>query len=133
MTTELVQISFRNMGVSPDLEEEIRSRVAWLEGFHPRIVGCRVVLEAPHRHRRRPLHIRIELSLPGEDVIVDREPALDTTARSARANNDRAGQHEDAYGAIREAFDVARRRLEDVARRQRGDVKARLHPESATG
>ena len=125
MTTETVQIAFRNMGASSDLEEEVRSRVTWLEGFHPRIVGCRVLLEAPHRHRHRPLHIRIELSLPGEDVIVDHEPGQETTARSARANRTHGGQHEDAYVAIREAFDVARRRLEDVARRTRGDVKAR--------
>ena len=123
MTTQSVQISFRNMAVAPELEEEVRSRVAWLDSFYPRIVGCRVLLQAPHRHRHRPLHIRIELSLPGEDVIVDHEPALDTTARSPRTGYDRGGDHPDAHVAIREAFDVVRRRLEDVARRKRGDVK----------
>lgn len=125
MTTRPVQISFRNMTVAPELEAEIRSRVAWLDSFYPRIVGCRVVLQAPHRHRRRPLRIRIELSLPGEDVVVDYEPTLDRTARSPRLSNDRGGARADAHAAIREAFDVVRRRLEDVARRQRGDVKTR--------
>jgi len=123
MTTQPVQISFRNMAVAPELEEEVRSRVAWLDSFYPRIVGCRVLLQAPHRHRHRPLHIRIELSLPGEDVIVDHEPALDTTARSPRTGYVRGADHPDAHVAIREAFDVVRRRLEDVARRKRGDVK----------
>ena len=70
MTTRPVQISFRHMTVSPAIEEEIRSRAAWLESFYPAVVGCRVLLEVPHRHRRRgrPLHVRIEVSLPGEDV-----------------------------------------------------------------
>jgi ribosome-associated translation inhibitor RaiA len=128
MTTRPVQISFRNMSVSPALEEEIRSRAAWLESFCPGIVGCRVLLEVPHRHRRRgrPLHVRIEVSIPGEDVIVNHEPTLDATSRPAPHKSDELdGRHKDAHVAIHEAFDVARRRLEDAARRQRGDVKAR--------
>jgi sigma 54 modulation/S30EA-like ribosomal protein len=128
MTTRPVQISFLNRRRSPALDEEVRSRVAWLHSFYPGIVGCRVVLETPHRHRRRgrPLHVRIELSLPGEDVVVNHEPALDTRARStARKSDERDGRRKDEQVAIHEAFDAARRRLEDVARRQRGDVKTR--------
>lgn len=124
MTTRPVQITFRNMAVSPALEEEVRSRAAWLDTFYPRIVGCRVVLQAPHRHRHRPLHIRIELSLPGEDVVVEHEPAVDTAARAARMSSARPGDHADAHVAIREAFDRARRRLEDVVRK-RADVPMR--------
>jgi hypothetical protein len=30
---------FRNMTVFPAIEEEIRSRAAWLESFHPVVVG----------------------------------------------------------------------------------------------
>jgi len=129
MATRPVQVSFRKMDVSPRLEEEVRSRAAWLESFYPGIVGCRVVLGIPHRHRRRgrSLHVRIELSLPGEDVIVNHEPALDRTDPSASGKRDELdGRHKDAHVAIREAFDVARRRLEDAARRQRGDVKTRI-------
>ena len=128
MTTRPVQITFRNMMVSPALEEEIRSRAAWLESFYPGIVGCRVLLEVPHRHRRRgrPVHVRIELSLPGEDVIVNHEPTLDAMSRPALHKSDELdGRHKDAHVVIHEAFDIARRRLEDVARRQRGDVKTR--------
>jgi ribosome-associated translation inhibitor RaiA len=127
-TMEPIQISFRNMDGSPALEEEVRSRVAWLDSFYPGILGCRVVLEIPHRHRRRgrPLHIRVELSLPGEDVVVSHEPSPDAAARSASHKSSEVdSRHKDAYVAIHEAFDVARRRLEDVARRQRGDVKTR--------
>ena len=92
----------------------------------PRFIGCRVLLEVPHRHRRagRPLHVRIELSVPGQDVIVNHEPTLNATVRPAHRKNDELdGRHEDASVTIHGAFAVARRRLEDVARRQRGDVK----------
>jgi len=128
MTTKPVVITFRNMSVSPVLEDEVRGRVAWLESFYPGIVGCRVVLEVPHRHRRRgrPVHVRIEVSLPGEDVIVNQEPRWDTTDRPvARKSDELAAAHKDAHVAIHDSFDAARRRLEDVSRRQRGDVKTR--------
>ena len=90
--TRPVQVTFRNMDVSPALEQEARSRAAWLDTFHPGIIGCRVMLEIAHQHRRRgrPLHVRVELSLPGEDVIVDHEPTRDArqVARYvARATN----------------------------------------------
>ncbi len=128
MMTRPVQISFRNMSVSPALEEEIRTRAAWLESFHPGIVGCRVLLEIPHRHRRRgrPLHVRIYMSLPGEDVVVNHEPTPNAVLPPALHKGDELdGRHKDAHVAIHEAFDAARRRLEDMARRQRGDVKTR--------
>jgi ribosome-associated translation inhibitor RaiA len=126
--TRPVQISTRNVSVSPALEEEVRSRAVWLDSFYPGIVGCRVWLEVPHRHRRRgrPLHVRIELSLPGEDVIVNHEPTLDTTVRSrSRKSDELDGRHKDAHVAIHEAFDVARRRLEHVTQRRRGELKTR--------
>ena len=62
--------------------------------------------------------------MPGEDVIVNHEPTLDALSQPAPHKSDELdGRHKDAHVAIHEAFDVARRRLEDVARRQRGDVK----------
>lgn len=130
MTTTPVQISFRNMATSPALEEEVLSRVAWLESFNPGIIKCRVVLEVPHRHRRRrrAFHLRIELSLPGEDLIVDHDPSQDVVRSRRRKADELDGRHKDASLAIHEAFDVARRRLDDRARRQRGDVETNATP-----
>jgi hypothetical protein len=129
MTTKPVQVVFRNMSGSAALEDEVRSRAAWLESFYPGMVGCRVLLEVPHRHRKhgRSLHVRIELSLPGEDVIVNHEPVFDTSVRSAPHKCDETdGRHKDVHVAIHEAFDIARRQLEDTARRECGDVKAHV-------
>ena len=128
--TRPLQVTFRNMAVAPGLEEEVRSRAAWLETFYSEIVGCRVLIEFPHRHRSRgrPVHIRVELSVPGEDIVVNQETTRHFTvgdALSDTAHKTFAGlpDHRDVVVAIHDAFDVARRRLEDFARRQRADVK----------
>ena len=73
------------------------------------------------------MHVRLELSVPGEDVIVSHELNPDMTGRSAsRSNAEGDDHHRDVQVAIREAFDVARRRLEDLARLQRGDIKTHI-------
>jgi ribosome-associated translation inhibitor RaiA len=128
--TRPLQVTFRNMAVAPSLEEEVRARAAWLETFYTQIVGCRVLIEFPHRHqtRGRPIHIRVELSVPGEDIVVNQETTRHFTfgdALSEVAHKALAGHpdHRDVVVAIHDAFDAARRRLEDFARRQRADVK----------
>lgn len=128
--TQPVRITFRNMPASPALEHEVRSRAAWLETFYPGIIASRVTLEIPHRHRERgrPVQVRIEVSVPGEDIVVSHVPTLHAAGRQTGAEVlhkqlDVEGPRRDAVVAIHEAFDTARRRLEDFARRQRGDVK----------
>ena len=45
-------------------------------------------------------------------------------------DNSQAGAHHDVHVAIRDAFDAARRRVQDFARRRRGEVKSHV-PEPA--
>lgn len=102
------QVTFRGMASSEAIEAQVRDRVDKLDRFHPRIMSCRVVVECGHRHQRkgRLYHLSIEIHVPGHEVVVGRDPA-DHHA------------HEDMNVAIRDAFDAARRQLEDVARRTR--------------
>jgi ribosomal subunit interface protein len=108
-----LQITFRDMPTSDAVRARIVERIEQLEQFHPRIMSCRVVIRAPHRHRSkgRLYSVRIDLKVPRREIVVNREP----TGRQA---------HQDIYVAIRDAFDALDRRLEDTARRRRGDVKA---------
>ena len=108
-----LHITFRGMAPSPALESQIRERAEKLEHYHPAIVGCRIVVEAPHRHHHQGklFHVRIDVTVPGAEIIVNREP----TDHHA---------HEDAHVAIRDAFDAARRRLMDHHKVQQGVVKA---------
>ncbi|MDX1434610.1 MAG: HPF/RaiA family ribosome-associated protein, partial [Gammaproteobacteria bacterium] len=96
----------------PALEGDIREHVAGLEKFCDHIIGCRVVIEQLHRqhHRGNLFNVRVELALPGQDVMAAHEHPYDHA-------------HEDAYVAARDAFRAARRQLEDQVRRRRGDVK----------
>ena len=110
-----VQVTLRDIAPSEAVEGYIRERAAKLDAFYDRIMGCRVVVEAPVRHHRKggPFKVRIDLTVPGDELVVNRQ------------------SDDDLYVAIREAFDAMRRRLEDYARRQRGSVKAHEAPPQA--
>jgi ribosomal subunit interface protein len=108
-----LKITFRGMPPSPAIEERVRERATKLERLYDRIIGCRVVIESPHRHHHHGqiFHVHIDLTVPQHEIVVSREPAHNHA-------------HEDVYVAIRDAFDAAERRLEDFARQQRGEVKS---------
>ncbi len=112
-----VQITFRNMDPSPAVETHIRERADALDRLFGRIMACRVVVEASgrHQHKGRLYHVRVDLTVPGREIVVSRDPA----AHQA---------HEDVLVAVRDAFDAVRRQLEDYARSARGAVKAHETP-----
>jgi cold shock CspA family protein/ribosome-associated translation inhibitor RaiA len=106
-----LQIVVRGMEHSAALESAIREKALKLEEFYPRMIGCHVSVEKPHRHRHQgeAFEVRIDIHLPGKvEVAVNRQHA------------------EDVYVALRDAFDAAKRRLEEHIRVQRGDTKS--HP-----
>lgn len=102
-----LQITIRDMPASAVLEDHIREKAVKLEHFYPALVGCRVVVELPHKHKQhgKLFNVRIDLTVPGSEIVINRD------------------QSEDVYVALRDAFDAANRKLEDYGRRQRGDVK----------
>jgi ribosomal subunit interface protein len=111
-----VQVTFRDMPVSDAVEAVCWEEAAKLDRYYDRITACRIVVAESHRRQKGNLfEIRVDVTLPGGELVVNREPPLHHT-------------DEDVYVAIREAFDKARRRLEDYARRQRGRVKAHDPP-----
>ena len=108
-----LQITYRGMDESAALSAVVQAKVRKLERFYEHIGGCRVLIEIPHRHKRtgEHVHVRIDLTVPGQELVVEREPAL-------------RARHEDAYVAVTDAFRAARRELLDWSRRHRGDVKS---------
>lgn len=103
-----LQITLRGLAHSQGLEAAIREKAAKLKLFHDRITRCRVVVELPARHQRqgREFVVRLDLTVPGDEIAITGE------------------HHEDLQVALRDAFDAARRKLQDQLRVQRGDVKA---------
>jgi len=67
--------------------------------------------------------------VPGQDIVVTHDASLRASARTANASKVLKADEPDpvrkhARVAIREAFDEARRKLQDYSRRTRGEVKA---------
>jgi cold shock CspA family protein len=120
------------MGPSQTVERWIRDEAAKLDEFYPRIMGCRVVVELPTRHHRRGnrYHVRIDLTVPGAELVVNQDPSLHSSfqrtgaARTAKHLEIHV-PHRELRQAIDDAFRAMGRRLQDYARRQRGDVKTR--------
>ncbi|MBA4142971.1 MAG: ribosome-associated translation inhibitor RaiA [Nitrosospira sp.] len=102
-----LQITSRDVPHSEALDSHIRQKAEKLETFYPNIIGCRVVVEIPHKHKNqgRVFNVRLDITVPGKEFVVNREG------------------DEDVYVALRDAFDAAKRQLEDYGRRQRGEVK----------
>ena len=114
-----VQITFRDISHSDAIESRIREKVQKLEKYHDRITSCRVVVEAPHRHRHKGMlyHVRVDLTLPGDEIVVARDPKADQA-------------HEDVYVAIRDSFEAMRRQLKKQVRQTRERNTRRVaHPE----
>jgi cold shock CspA family protein len=124
-------ITFRRMQPTDALDADVRRRLSKLETYCPSLMGARVVIEPAERHHRggNRFHVRIDLTVPGEEIAVSHEASLRAGARALGARTTRKTDEPDPTRkllgvAIREAFDVARRRLQDYVRRQRGNVKA---------
>ena len=102
-----LQITIRDVEHSEALEAHIRGKVEKLEEFFKHITSCRVVVEVPHKHHHqgKQFNVRIDIGVPGSEIVVNRDHA------------------EDVYVALRDAFDAAKRQLEDYARKIRGDIK----------
>ena len=113
-----LQINFQNMEPWSAIEARIREKAAKLEQFHDRIIGCKVVVEAPHQHHHKGklYNIRIDISVPGKDVFVGHSGPLNQCPRGCLCSHSRC------------VSTLRGRQLEDHVRRMRGDVKAHAAP-----
>jgi len=109
------QITLRDIDHSDAVEAKIREKIVKLEQFNGRIMACRVTVESPQRrhHQGKLYTVRIDITVPSRELVVNRI------------------ENEDLYVAIRDAFDAAKRQLEEHSRMRRGDVKN--HEESPRG
>jgi ribosomal subunit interface protein len=107
-----LQITTRNIDHSEALDAHIREKVAKLEQFHGGITSCRVTVEElnRHQHQGRQFSVHVDVRVPGREIAVSRD------------------HDEDVYVALRDAFDAAKRQLEEVVRERRGDVKVHAEP-----
>jgi ribosome-associated translation inhibitor RaiA len=98
-----MRIATRHFPLTEAEEAMITDALGGLESLADRITDCQVTVETPHRRWRQGArhHIRVDLRMPGERVVVSRQ---------ADAN---------FMTAIQLAFAAARRQVTDVKGRRR--------------
>ena len=133
-----LQISFLHTEVYEPAEEWVREAVAKLDALYPRIINCRVVIEMPHRDREwgNPYQVRIDLSVPGKELVVMHDPDLHSTAQQLRMARkpkrlEIKDPHKNLHSVIRDGFKAARRKLQDYVRVRRREVKTHPAPPRA--
>lgn len=114
------QVSFDDIPIDEAVRDAALRHIDELESTYDRITGCHVVVAQPHRHHRegRLYSVRVDLIVPGTELVVNRNHPLDHA-------------HEDVFVALRDSFNAARRRLEDHVRHLRGAEKS--HTPRAVG
>jgi ribosomal subunit interface protein len=109
------RITFHGMERSDAVEAAAQQKLTHLERFCSEILACRVVVDLLQKHSQqgRPFGVRIDLTLPGRELVVNRV------------------ENQDVYVALRDAFDDMKRQVEEAVRQRRGDEK--LHPRELHG
>ena len=100
-------ITYRHMQHSGALDEKILELSSKLQDLHPRITSIHVVVDELDRNKEqgRQFEVRLDVKAPHAEIV---------------ANHQR---HEDPYVAMRDAFDVVVRQINETLHRQRGEVK----------
>ena len=102
-----VQVTFKGLPVNDEIERLCIQHAEALEKFGP-LVSCRVVIDKPHQHKKRGnlFDVRLDIKIPGREIAVSRTPAEHAVSEHAEV-------------ALREAFDEARRQIQDAVRVRR--------------
>ena len=97
-----VNIQFHGLEPSDAMESSAREHARKLDSLAPDSMACRVSIDLAHKHKHqgRQFGVRIDLTLPGHELVVNHV------------------QHEDAHIALRDAFEKMKRQLEDVVRKR---------------
>lgn len=102
-----LQITIRDLPHSEAIEMNIHKKVQKLHLYNDRIMSCRVVIDIiqKHKHQGKQYLVRIDLKVPGAELVVNKH------------------RHEDVYVAIRDAFNALVHQLKSLGHKQRGDIK----------
>ena len=109
---QATQITLRNVKRSTIFARRVRDKCEALERFHPHILNCRVTLEQDTSRpgTARPYTVTLHIAVPGEELVVNHTHRVDP------------------HLALRDAFAIMRRRLQDAAAIARREVKAHSQP-----
>jgi len=109
------EVRFLGLPHSAALDSVTRAKAAALDRLRGDLQACRVTIELAHKHRHqgREFAVRIELTLPGRTLTVNRV------------------HDEDVHLALRDAFDDMRRQVEGSVRDPREGPAAEAAEDAA--
>jgi len=113
-----LELSFHNIDSSDALKDAVKEHLSKLQQLHDHIIGCRVVIEMPHKSQKasgNPPDVHIVLRVPGKEIVVSKELAHNGHKKAAT----------DAYAVLDNAFAVAASQLKAYRRISHGDVKSK--------
>lgn len=112
-----LEITYRNVEKTPDLDGMIRERAAKLEEFHDHIVSCHVYVDRPQKHQQSgsPYVVRLDIRIPREQEII------------VKSNLGDGSVHDSVAKVVADTFEAAYRRVKKLREIQRREVKK--HPE----
>ncbi|MCB0342420.1 MAG: ribosome-associated translation inhibitor RaiA [Pseudobdellovibrionaceae bacterium] len=99
-------VTFPDFDPSDAVRAAIEEKAEKLQNHFENITSCKVTVASPHHHHQKghSFHIQIVLHVPGQELVVSKEPEKNEA-------------HTDVYVAIRDAFKAAERQLDDYARK----------------
>jgi cold shock CspA family protein len=112
-----LEVSFRDVERTPEIERLINKRAAQLERKCKALKSCRIAVEQPQKHQRKgnPYRVRIDMHVPpGHELVVKNKP---------RENP----KHEGLHAVITDTFDSAERALLRQMDKMKRDTKK--HPD----
>jgi ribosomal subunit interface protein len=113
-----VEISYRGVEKSEEIDNLIRAKAARLDRFCDHISRCDVAVEQPNhaQHSGNPFRVRLDVTVPpGHELVVEEKQSEHE-------------MHEPLSKIINDAFKTMERQLKDLVERQRHEVKTHAEP-----
>lgn len=113
-----VEISYRGVEKSDELDQLIRTKAARLDRFCDHITRCDIAVEKPNRavQSGNPFRVRVDVTIPpGHELVVDEK-------------QNEHEMHEPLTKVINDAFKNMERQVKELAERQRREVKTHAEP-----
>ncbi|MDQ2659352.1 MAG: HPF/RaiA family ribosome-associated protein [Verrucomicrobiota bacterium] len=113
-----LEISYRGVEKTDEVEDLIRAKAARLDHFCDHISRCDVVIEKPNhaQHSGNQFRVRVDVTVPpGHELVADEKQAEHE-------------MHEPLSKIINDAFKTMERQLKELVARQRHEVKTHTDP-----
>ena len=108
-----IEISYRGVAKSDEIETLVRDKAARLDKFCDHISRCDIIIEQPNhaQHSGSPFHVRIDVTVPPHhELVVNEKPT-------------RHEMHEPLTKVIGDAFRALERPLQEITQRPPQKVK----------